>query len=126
MKISEIDYVLKRYKMILNYRNFSEYANGETAVAFYVGNRKEELTVTDEHRILMEVIGQVIESESDLNKKILTELLLRGKTDIYVMANLPISRSAYYKKKLSLKFKIYCLCACKGLLKYRDIFSDWR
>lgn len=114
MRINDIEYVLKRYKY------FMKNGKGETA-AFYVGDRKEELPVTAEYRVLFDVIGQMIEHETGVNKKLLTDSLVRGKTNVYILSHLPLSRSSYYKKKLYLKFKIYCLCACKGILKYEDI-----
>lgn len=118
MKLTEIDYILDRFYFILNRKD------DETAATFYIGNRKERINVDDDVRTLKEIIEDVILSESGEDKKMLVMWIMQGQNDVYILSHMLMSRSAYYRAKMVKRYKIYCLCACKGLLKYTDILEE--
>lgn len=82
------------------------------------------LKIDDDVIAVLKIIEDIIEYENiEWLKKWISELK-SDKTDIRLLADMPISRAEYYLLKGKLVDKIYSCCACKGMVMYEDALRE--
>lgn len=119
MTREEIYEILKRYPYI-----YDAVKRNKASAQFYIGKRKYEIKISNEIKVLFEIVEDIESSASGTYEKVLIDGLKKGKKDISVMRNIPYSRSSYYSKKQGLIEKIYECSISKGLVDYDDILKS--
>ncbi len=119
MTRDKIEWILKRYVYISQAikKNLSE-------VVFYVGNRREKVIINDEILLVYEIIKDVrINIAEDWVRKML-DGILKGKSDVSLLFELPCERSMYYDRKRKLVELIYRCCIAKKMITYEQLLQE--
>lgn len=91
---------------------------------FYVGKRREVIEITDEIKKVCEIIKNVLNKEKDFFIRQMIKDIIAGKTDIYIMQNMPYSKNAYYTRKQGFIEKVYDCCIARRLVSYEDVLNE--
>lgn len=120
MTKEKIKYILK----ILPYA-IKLIKEGKTEATFYENNHSKTIVVDNEVRAVLEIVDELIANEKP--DSWVMKILLgykKGKRDIAIIMNAPVSRATYYSVKASLVNKIYDCCVYKGLVPYKNIINE--
>lgn len=93
-------------------------------VAYYVGKRRSVDRITDDVKAVCGIIEEVYGVEKDEYIKAMIGGIMQGRTDVNIMADLPISRSSYYMNKIKFINKVVSCCASKGVITYNEILNE--
>lgn len=86
--------------------------------------RRGMIEIDEDVIAVLKIIEDIIEYENiEWLRKWIIELK-SDKTDIRLLADMPISRTEYYLLKGKLVDKIYSCCACKGMVDYEDALRE--
>lgn len=113
----KIKMVIKRYPHILTAMKNKE--NDRV----YLKKYKEWVVIDEEVKIIIQIIGEIIDSERTDWVKTFYKKLLRGDSDIRILIDCPVERGKYYHMKQLFLAKIYDCCIYRGLVAYEDILS---
>ncbi len=119
MTKDNVEKVVKRYR----YVHKAIEQNLET-ITFYIGKRKQKLHITNEVKIIYEIINDVY---SHIGIKWLSKMIkgiLKGKSDTYLITQFPYERSTYYKIKQKFIEKIYRCCIAKQMVAYEELIKE--
>jgi len=119
MTRTDIKYILKRFRHIK-----SAILNGVSELTIYVSKRRENITITLEIKVCVEVIEKIYEVEKDGFFGTIIKEIITGNEDIEIITGNPISRTSYYFLKDGLIWKILCCCAVKGLVTIDEVLFD--
>ena len=119
MTRSDIKYILKRFRHIK-----SAIIKGISELTIYVSKRRENIIITHEIEVCVELIEKIYEVEKGEFFGTIINEIITGKEDIEIITNNPISRTSYYSLKDDLIWKILCCCAVKGLVTTEEILFD--
>lgn len=98
--------------------------NERSRAKFYIGNRKQEIEITDNVITVKELVVLLYETEEDKWLKLLIKGLMTEKRDIQIMQEIHFSKSAYYPKKEAFIQKVYECCIAKGLVTFEEILKE--
>ncbi len=119
MTKEEVSYVVKRYSFL-----YKPIKNGLKAAIFYIGNRKQSIEITDDVKIICEIVEILYEKEKDDVVKQMIKGLISGESDIWIMRNMPYSRNTYYTRKGLFFEKVYNCCISRGLVSFEEILVE--
>lgn len=119
MTKEKVSYVVKRYSFL-----YKPIKCGLSVAVFYIGNRKQSIEITDDVKIICEIVEIVYEKEKDDVVKQMIKGLISGQSDIRIMRNMPYSRNAYYSRKGLFFEKIYDCCIARGLVTFEEILVE--
>ncbi len=116
MTKSDIEMVVKRYPRI---KNMVKQKKNQDS--FYLGNRLKRLELTDEIKIIYETVEDVyLHIREGWIKRIIGGIL-KGESDVYLLHDIPCSRSLYYSIKKGFIEKIYQCCIAKQMITYDEL-----
>ena len=113
----KIKMVIKRYSHILTAIN-----KGQEGYVYSKKARKW-IIIDEEVKIIIKIIGEIIENEQTEWIKTFYHKLLGGDSDIRIIIDCPVERGKYYQTKKSFFNKIYQCCIYKGLVSYEEILN---
>lgn len=119
MTKDKLIYLLNRYRFIAK-----ALRNKKSVASFYVGNRKETIIIDESVKIVFSVIDDILKTESRLTVKIMNYWLKLGYSDVRIISETPLSRSAYYAIKRQIENKIYQCCIFRELVSYNELLSE--
>ncbi len=119
MTKKEVERIIKRYKYIK--RAIKE---NEGIYYFYIGHRKQKLVITDEVKMVYEIIEDIRKNVKDEWLKRMVNGILRGNTDIFMIQVLPCEKTFYYKWKEKFIQTIYRCCAAKQIIGYKELLKE--
>ena len=109
--------MIKRYSNIL-----TAIKNGKEGKIYF--RKYRTWVIIDEHiKIIIEIIGDIMENEQTEWVKKFYRQLLRGDSDIKILRDCPVERGKYYQLKKSFFNKIYGCCIYKGMVSYKEILN---
>lgn len=111
--------ILKRYQYVE-----SAVKENKSTASFYVGNRRYEIQINDETKVLLEIIDEVEANAKESHQAHLIEGMKKGRSDVSMMREMPYERSSYYARKQELINKIYDCSISKGLVDYDEILKN--
>ncbi len=115
----EIAYLLKRIPQIE-----CGVKTQKKEIAFYVGNRKEEIKLVEEVCLVFNIVKEVISNESKDAAMIGRLIFQKGWPDHGIMKQVCMSATMYYRIKKLIYGKIYNCCIAKGLVTYEEILAE--
>ncbi len=96
----------------------------KTELIFYVGHRKQNITITPQIVCVCEIIKDILDTPIEPWVRTMICGILKGRSDVSLILELPCERSMYYDKKRRLIEQIYCCCIAKQLISYEDILKE--
>ncbi len=118
MTKSDIEWVIKRYRYIKNLIK-----NNQKETFYYVGNRKQRISLTEEIRSLYETTEEVyLHIKEDWLKKLIGGILA-GESDVLLLQLYPCGRSLYYTIKKEFVEAIYRCCIAKRMIGYEELLE---
>ena len=118
MTQEETQFIIKRYTFIDR-----AITVGDEELNFYVGNRKNGITITEEVKTTYAIIREVFDAETNFLIKYMIRRILRGDSDVSIMRSMPVMKNAYYARKQRFECKVLMCCIAKGLVDYSYILS---
>lgn len=118
MTQEETQFIIKRYTFIDR-----AITVGDEELNFYVGNRKNGITITEEVKTTYAIIREVFDAETNFWIKYMIRRILRGDSDVSIMRSMPVMKNAYYARKQRFECKVLMCCIAKGLVDYSCILS---
>lgn len=119
MTKDEIENVIKRFPYVTE-----AIRRGASEAVFYIGNRKFVIGITDEIKIVCNLVETIVrEEKNELMKQMITGILA-GKSDVNIMMRMPFSKNSYYARKQAFMAKIYNCCIARGLVTFEDVINE--
>ena len=115
----EIEHILKRMPQVER-----AIRKHQTVACFYVGNRREVIEITKNIYLIRAIVEDIIQKEDHYIGLIVEYHIKQGKSDRYIITQLPLSKNSYYRLKQRIHEKIYNCCIEKGVVSYEEIFVD--
>ena len=119
MTKKEMGEIVKRYPYIIR-----AIKNGKAKATFYIGNRRQQIEITETVRAVCKIIGDIYRTTRNPWIRRLIRGILAGKSDTALICELPWERNAYYERKRKLIEKIYNCCISLRLVKYLEILQE--
>jgi len=118
MTKEEVEIIIKRYYYIS--RAMKE--NSERAV-FYIGKRKHVIPVTDEIKIIFDIVDKIYKAEQEAPIRLMIQLMKAGEKDVYIMREIHYSKNSYYEHKDAFIEKVYQCCIYHKLVSLEEILG---
>ncbi len=119
MTKKEVEHIIKRYAYI------KKAMKAEKEIYyFYIGHRKQELVITEQVRMVYEIIEDVRKNSQVGWLGEMVNGILEGKSDTSLIHKLPCERNMYYKWKEKFIQTIYRCCAAKQLIGYEELLKE--
>ncbi len=119
MTKEKIESIVKRYKYIQKAIN-----SGANEIIFYIGNRKQEILITEQVVSIYEIIEEVRKSIATTWIKRMIDGILSGDSDVWLISDLPCERSMYYNTKRKFIDNVYHCCIAKGMVPYEELLKE--
>lgn len=119
MTKDEIEHILKRMPQVER-----AIRKHEDVACFYVGKRREVIEITENVYLIRTIITDIILKEGYYIGLIVDYHIKQGKSDQYIITQLPLSKNSYYRLKQRIHERIYNCCIEKGIVSYEEIFVD--
>ena len=119
MTKDEIEHILKRMPQVER-----AIRKHEDVACFYVGKRREVIEITENVYLIRTIITDIILKEGYYIGLIVDYHIKQGKSDQYLITQLPLSKNSYYRLKQRIHERIYNCCIEKGIVSYEEIFVD--
>lgn len=117
MTKEEVRYLLKRYRYI-SYAIQKAHISAQISIS----GRKERIAITDDILKFSDTVLKTLKKIKDgFSRTILENMVLEGKSDIYIFTHYSISRGSYYTMKESFVERLFCLCIFYGLVAEDEI-----
>ncbi len=119
MTKAEIEFIIKRYK----YFKKAIKAKRKEA-SFYIGKRKYKIFITQETKMIYEIIEDIKRSQKDDWIGKMVKGILAGKSDTFLIGTLPCERTMYYKWKQKFIQTVYRCCIAKQMVGYEELLKE--
>ena len=119
MTKEEIEYILKRMPQIER-----AIKKRQTVAHFYVGKRRERIEITEAIYLIREIIQDIMQKEKGDIAQIIEYHIKKGKSDGFIIMQLPLTKNSYYRLKQKIHEKIYNCCIEKKVVSYEEILVD--
>ena len=119
MTKEEIEYILKRMPQIER-----AIKKKQRVACFYVGKRRERIEITECIHLIRRIIEDIMQKEEGYIGLIIEYHIKKGKSDRFIITQLPLTKNSYYRLKQKIHEKIYNCCIEKKVVSYEEILVD--
>lgn len=118
MTREEIIRIVKRFPYI-----DKAIASNCSKVKFYIGNRKNEIVITESVKQIKEFVMLIYETEDDMWLKLMIKGIITEKHDVQIMREIHYTKSVYYPRKEAFLQKVYECCISKGIVTFEEVLK---
>ena len=116
MTKDEMKYLLKRYRFL-----HEAIRNQKNSAFFTISRRQERIVIDPEILKFSNAVQKALEKTDDYEKHFMEQLVLEGKSDVYIFTHNHVTRSSYYSYKETFLDRLFCLCIIAGLVSEDEI-----
>lgn len=112
----KLDWIIKRLSYILDMLN-----HNKSECFYHISNRKEKIVIDDSVLTVLKIIDEIFDVETTIWVRDAITMLIKGKSDVFIIHKIPIERTKYYLFKKAFKEKIFQCCIAKKMVTYDNI-----
>ena len=86
--------------------------------------KEKGIEITEDIYLIREIIQDIMQKEKGDIAQIIEYHIKKGKSDGYIITQLPLTKNSYYRLKQKIHEKIYNCCIEKKVVSYEEILVD--
>lgn len=119
MTKEEIKYLLKRYKRLK-----TAIQEKRTSVFYTLSGKHERIAIDETVKAFVSIVDQALEMCAPFDRKLMQQLVLEERNDIYIFTHNSLAKSSYYQIKNRFLDNIYVLCVYSRLVSLDEIKGE--